>query len=789
MAAPTLTSQTGSTWSDRVNTDEVTGTLTWNSGDRVLVVGFTEDQTLTLGTPTATGLTFTALGSPITTSNSCWMHVWQATAASSGSGTVTGPRATGTGTGMRGIHAFAWGGCTGFVRTDGAGANSTETVSVARTQGNSAVVFASADWSAGGTGGLGWTPAGQTQVQAAHNASGATAFCGYWGDQGSTGTTSYGTTGLAGSNFNKVAVEVLGTAGASPAAGEASGSGVGQSPAAALGGNTTEASGTALANSPAAAISALPAEASASGTAYGVTASSPQPPESLFTSETPSLGDNSDGTPGIVTATAMMFTKAGQITDVRWYCTTSTGGTWTGYVWEVTGADTSPGAGTGTQLASTTFSGTPTGGAWNTIPLPSPVTITPNTKLYKIGVFNDQGRYVATTNFAAFQSGGGGLTSGHIHAPFQGDDPVGLGSTYQGSYLINATAGYPSQPGNAANYFIDVLFAPAAFADADAAEATAAGAAGEATASISGSAAEATGAGSADNPTVTIGGSTSASATEASGAGAASGAAPAAGANAPEGAATGTAYSTAIALTAAAIEATAAGTAEWDAGSSISLDLIADNPVDGTGTAYNPAVSTASATNANATEAVGSGAANGPTPAFGVPAVEASATGSGNGLALAATAGTAEAAGAGNADNATVTTSSFTNAPATEATGAATADGATVATAVAAFEAAGTGTAYGPSASTVPQTDVPATEAAAAGAALAASAAIQSAAGNAAAAGAAHNPAVLTGADGQAFAGAAAGFGEACSPRARKRTPRPYTGTTHRPFTGITLRP
>ena len=216
MSAPTLTSQTGSTWTDQVNTDEVTGTLTWNSGDRILVVGFTEDQSLTLGTPTATGLTFGDLGTPITTANSCWMHAWQATAGSSGSGAVTGPRATGTGTGMRGIEAYAYGNCTGFTRTDGAGANSTQTVSVTRGQANSGMVFASADWSAGGTGGLAWTPAGQTQDQAAHNASGATAFAAHWGDQGSTGTTSYGTSGLAGTVFNKFAVEVLGTVSAGP---------------------------------------------------------------------------------------------------------------------------------------------------------------------------------------------------------------------------------------------------------------------------------------------------------------------------------------------------------------------------------------------------------------------------------------------------------------------------------------------------------------------------------------------------------------------------------------------
>jgi hypothetical protein len=215
--APTLTSQTGSTWGDTVNTSEVTGTLTWNSGDRILVVGFTEDQTTTLGTPTATGLTFAALGTAITTSNSCWAHAWQATAAGTSSSAVTATIATGAGTAMRGIHALAFGGCTGFARTNGAAINSVQTVSVTRTQANSMIVFQTADWSSSG-GALAWTPAGQTQLQAADTV-GASAYAAYWGDQGATGTTSYGTSGLAGNAYSKFAVEVLGTVGAAASTG------------------------------------------------------------------------------------------------------------------------------------------------------------------------------------------------------------------------------------------------------------------------------------------------------------------------------------------------------------------------------------------------------------------------------------------------------------------------------------------------------------------------------------------------------------------------------------------
>jgi hypothetical protein len=218
MPSPTLTSTAGSTWGDIALPPETTATLTWNSADRVLVVGVTEDSgTVTLATPTASGLTFTALGSAQATASTCWVHVWQATAASGGSTTVSAAAGTGSSSNMRALQAWAFGNCTGFVRTSGATANSTQTVSVTRTQANSFVVFASGDWSATGTSGLGWTPAGQTQLQAANTAN-AGMYCAWWGDQGSTGTTSYGTTGLAGTKFTNCAVEILGSVGSAPLA-------------------------------------------------------------------------------------------------------------------------------------------------------------------------------------------------------------------------------------------------------------------------------------------------------------------------------------------------------------------------------------------------------------------------------------------------------------------------------------------------------------------------------------------------------------------------------------------
>lgn len=212
MAAPTLTSQVGSTWSDLALPPEATGTLTWSTADRVLVIGVTEDSSISLATPTATGLTLAALGTAQATGSSCWLHMWEATAASGGSSTVSAAAVGGASTSMRALHAFAFGNCTGFVRTSGATLTGTQAVSVTRTQANSFMAFASGDWSASGTAGLAWTPAGQTQLQAATTAN-ASLFCAYWGDQGSTGTTSYGTTGLAGTKFTLAAVEILGAVG------------------------------------------------------------------------------------------------------------------------------------------------------------------------------------------------------------------------------------------------------------------------------------------------------------------------------------------------------------------------------------------------------------------------------------------------------------------------------------------------------------------------------------------------------------------------------------------------
>lgn len=170
--------------------------------------------------------------------------------------------------------------------------------------------------------------------------------------------------------------------------------------------------------------------------------------ESLFTTQTPTGTDNSDGAPGITTATTVTFAINGYITHVRFYATLTVGGTYTGAVWRVTSGDASP---AGTLLASKTLAGSPTTGTWNTIQLDTPVAVTAGVP-YRIGLFSGAGRYVNTVNF--FSSG---LTNGNIIAPGDGNNP-GVGAIGQGVFVINAALTYPSTAFNSNAYFVDVVF-------------------------------------------------------------------------------------------------------------------------------------------------------------------------------------------------------------------------------------------------------------------------------------------------------------------------------------------
>lgn len=225
MAAPTLLDYAESNWTDAASTSEVTDDLDWSgSGDIVVALGATEDNGNTLGTPTATGLTFAAMsGSPTNTGSSCKAYAWSATASSNSNSTVTST--TDGATAGRGIAAWAWSGSAGLgTPVVDVGTGITVNVTVAQ---DSAVVMVLADWNATADVTVTTVPAGGTIREA--NTPGGGGRCTFlvveWQAQ-SAGTRAYGVSAWTGTGtVSKIAVEVQGTASGTPITGADTGAG------------------------------------------------------------------------------------------------------------------------------------------------------------------------------------------------------------------------------------------------------------------------------------------------------------------------------------------------------------------------------------------------------------------------------------------------------------------------------------------------------------------------------------------------------------------------------------
>lgn len=210
MPGPTLVDYDQSTWSDTSTASEVTTSASWSANDVVVVLGATGDNVVTLGVPTATGLTFAALaGTPTNTASNCKLYAWSATAGSSGSGVITST--TDGASEMRGLASFVHGGSNGIGNTSIAtGLGATTTQSLIRSQGNSAVIQVWGDWNAVNDVAVTWTPAGETERVAQWISAKATMFVASWGGQGDAGTTSYGFTGGSATAMSAITVEILG---------------------------------------------------------------------------------------------------------------------------------------------------------------------------------------------------------------------------------------------------------------------------------------------------------------------------------------------------------------------------------------------------------------------------------------------------------------------------------------------------------------------------------------------------------------------------------------------------
>lgn len=175
--------------------------------------------------------------------------------------------------------------------------------------------------------------------------------------------------------------------------------------------------------------------------------------ETLFTTQTPTGNDNTDGSPGITFGTTVQFAVPGQITHVRFFSTLSALGNYQGAVWRVDAGD--PNAFGGTLLATSPVVVGETdliSAAWNPLALTVPADVETDT-LYRVGVFSAAGRYVNTPHF--FDTF---LANGNITAEAAGADPVGLGALSQGTFAINPELSYPYQSFNANSYFVDPVF-------------------------------------------------------------------------------------------------------------------------------------------------------------------------------------------------------------------------------------------------------------------------------------------------------------------------------------------
>lgn len=215
MAAPTLSANNGI-----AATTAATAAFTsvsWVTGDLILVAqveeGATSESFATA--PTATGLTFTNLITHAAASD-CGLAVWQATAASNGSGVIT---ATHPNAGNPHWNAWVWvwhsHGGLGNTATQ---FTSTETVSLTPAGGaHSAIVWVVGDWSAASSPVATPTTPNVTTRQATKSGTAYTYTTADSTDQTSAGAVSYGVNYTSSGPFSIAVVEIKGTgAGSAP---------------------------------------------------------------------------------------------------------------------------------------------------------------------------------------------------------------------------------------------------------------------------------------------------------------------------------------------------------------------------------------------------------------------------------------------------------------------------------------------------------------------------------------------------------------------------------------------
>jgi len=129
----------------------------------------------------------------------------------------------------------------------------------------------------------------------------------------------------------------------------------------------------------------------------------------------------------------------GAILGVRFYKSAANTGTHVGNLWTSTGAN----------LAHVAFTGE-TASGWQQMNFATPVSITANT-LYVASYYCPAGHYSADQNYF-----GTARDNAPLHAPADG------ASGGNGLFVYGAASGFPNQTYLASNYWVDVVFSPAA---------------------------------------------------------------------------------------------------------------------------------------------------------------------------------------------------------------------------------------------------------------------------------------------------------------------------------------
>ncbi len=160
--------------------------------------------------------------------------------------------------------------------------------------------------------------------------------------------------------------------------------------------------------------------------------------ESLFSANaTPATITNNDPS-AVELGVKFVAGVNGTINGLRFYKGPQNTGTHAADLW----------SSTGTQLATATFQNE-TASGWQQVNFSAPVAVTAGTT-YVASYHTNTGFYSTTDNFFA-----GGVTSGDLTAP------ASAASGGNGVYAYGSTSAFPANTFNAANYWVDVQFAPA----------------------------------------------------------------------------------------------------------------------------------------------------------------------------------------------------------------------------------------------------------------------------------------------------------------------------------------